>query len=321
MSKPGLLVLGRHLPLVFDTLSPLFTVHDLQGSDRPEALIEEVAPDVRAIVTSGMTAIGAELMDRLPALEIIATLTVGYDPIDVAHAARRGVVVTNTPDVLTDEVADLTVALLLATVRELPQADRFLRDGEWVKRSYPFTRASLRGRRVGIIGLGRIGQAVARRLEPFGVSLAYHGRSERPGVPYRYYSDLVAMARDVDTLVSLAPGGAETRAMVGQAVFEALGPDGIFVNVGRGSTVDEPALIEALSNGVILSAGLDVFTDEPRVPQALIDLPNTVLLPHVGSASFKTRTDMAQLGIDNLLAWREGRPVLTPVPETRARQG
>jgi lactate dehydrogenase-like 2-hydroxyacid dehydrogenase len=221
------------------------------------------------------------------------------------------VVVTNTPDVLTDEVADLALGLLLATVREIPRAERHLR----LKSPYPLT-ATLRGRSAGIVGLGRIGKAIATRIEGFGVSVSYHGRREQTDVAYPYFASLVEMAKAVDVLIMVTPGGAETRHLVGKEVLEALGPNGIFINVARGSVVDEQALIHALKNRTILAAGLDVFEDEPNVPAELIALENTVLLPHVASASVHTRDAMAQLAVDNLLAWLNGKSPLTPVPET-----
>jgi lactate dehydrogenase-like 2-hydroxyacid dehydrogenase len=230
-------------------------------------------------------------------------------------AASRGIIVTNTPDVLTEEVADLALGLLLGTIRQLPQADRYLRAGQWLQKPYPFT-TSLRTRSVGIVGLGRIGKAVARRLEAFGVPISYHGRSRQADVPYRYYPSLLAMAADVDTLVSVAPGGEQTRHLINADVLKALGPEGIVVNVGRGSVVDEAALIAALRDKVILSAGLDVFEDEPRVPAELIGMDHVMLLPHVGSASHHTREGMGQLQIDNLTSWFAGKGPLTPVAET-----
>ncbi|WP_247886938.1 2-hydroxyacid dehydrogenase [Azospirillum sp. SYSU D00513] len=292
-----------------------FKVHKLwEASDR-EALLREVGPRVRGIAAGGKVEIDAAFMDTFPALEVVANFGVGYDRVDVAAAAARGVVVTNTPDVLTDEVADLTLGLLLATVRRLPQADRFLREGRWLKGAFPLS-ASLRGRRVGILGLGRIGKAIAKRCAAFELEVVYHGRSRQEGVPYGYYPSLVEMARAVEVLIVIAPGGAGTDGLVGAEVLDALGPNGILINVARGTVVDERALIAALTEGRILAAGLDVFEKEPQVPSELIALDNVVLLPHVGSASLHTRQAMGQLLLDNLEAWFAGRGPLTPVPET-----
>ena len=275
-----------------------------------------LAGTVRGV--AGMTAIGAAFIDALPKLEIIANMGVGYDSVDARHAAARGVMVTNTPDVLTEEVADTALGLLINAVRELPSAEQWLRQGRWEKEgAYPLTGATLRGRRVGIFGMGRIGIAIARRLEAFGLSVAYHNRRKVEGVPYAYHPTLIGLAEAVDTLISVAPGGAATDKAVNAEVLAALGPNGVFVNIGRGSTVDEEALIAALGKGVIRAAGLDVFAREPRVPQALIDLPNASLLPHVGSASVHTRNAMADLVVDNLISWFAGKGPLTPVPETR----
>jgi lactate dehydrogenase-like 2-hydroxyacid dehydrogenase len=266
---------------------------------------------------ASMTAISAAFIDALPKLEIIANMGVGYDSIDARHAARRGIMVTNTPDVLTEEVADTAVGLLINTVRELPRAEEWLRSGRWQRDGhYPLTPATLRGRRAGIFGMGRIGLAIARRLEAFGLTIAYHNRRPVDGVGYQHFPSLIELAEAVDTLISVAPGGPSTEKAVNAEVLKALGPNGVFVNIGRGSTVDQPALIEALQNGTIRAAGLDVFADEPRVPQALIELPNASLLPHVGSASLHTRNAMADLQVDNLVTWfTEGR-ALTPVVET-----
>lgn len=268
---------------------------------------------------AGMTRIDAAFIDALPNLEIIANFGVGYDAVDAAHAASRGVMVTNTPDVLTEEVADTALGLLLNTVRELPKAERWLRDGKWRSvGGYPFTRGTLRGRKAGIFGMGRIGLAIARRLEAFGLPIAYHNRSPVAGVDYVYHPTLLDLARDVDTLISVAPGGAATEKAVNAEVLAALGPDGVFVNIGRGSTVDEAALAAALADGTILAAGLDVFADEPNVPEALLRAENASLLPHVGSASQHTRRAMADLLADNLDSWFAGRGALTPVAETQA---
>jgi lactate dehydrogenase-like 2-hydroxyacid dehydrogenase len=219
--------------------------------------------------------------------------------------------------VLTEEVADTAIGLLINTVRELPRAESYLREGRWAAEGpYPLTKATLRGRRAGIFGMGRIGTAIARRLEAFGLTVAYHNRRRVEGLTYDYHSTLASLALAVDTLICVAPGGKATEKAVDAAVLSALGPDGIFINVGRGSTVDEAALAAALADGTIRAAGLDVFADEPRVPQALLDAPNATLLPHVASASVHTRNAMADLVVDNLLSWfSDGKP-LTPVPET-----
>ncbi len=311
--RTEVLLVGPSRPVIAKGLSA-FTVHSLAGADR-EARLASLG-HVRAMAVSAMLPVDDALMARLPNLDIIASFGVGYDHVDVAAAARRGIVVTNTPDVLTEEVADTAIGLLLCTVRELPQAERYLRAGKWRERAYPLSRATLRNRTVGMVGMGRIGMAIARRLEAFGTPIAYHTRQERPDLPYRYYPNLVDMARAVDVLMVIVPGGAATRNMIDAPVLEALGPEGILVNVARGSVVDEDALIAALEQKKILAAGLDVFAREPEVPAALIAMDNVVLLPHVGSASVFTREMMDQLVVDNILAWAAGKPPLTPVPET-----
>lgn len=301
------------MPDVERQLESIFHLHRASGANVNGALARHGAT-IRAIATRGRDRLDDEAFARLPVLEIVANFGVGYDSVDVASAARRGIVVTNTPGVLEDEVADFAVALLLATVRRLPQADRFVREGRWVRGNFPLG-ATLRDRTIGLLGMGRIGEKIARRLSAFDVPVVYHARAARP-VPYRHHPDLVSMARDVDTLLAIVPGGPATRGLVGAAVLSALGPNGIFVNVARGSVVDEAALVEALRSGTILAAGLDVFADEPRVPQALLELDNVVLAPHVGSATHHTRGRMGRLVVDNLTSWFEGRGPVTPVPET-----
>lgn len=276
---------------------------------------DELRRTVRGIAAFG--GINAALIDALPNLEIIANFGVGYDSVDARHAAQRGVMVTNTPDVLTEEVADTAIGLLINTIRDLPRAETWLRDGSWARNgNYPLSRLTLRGRSVGIFGMGRIGLAIARRLEAFGLPVAYHNRRRVEGLAYEYHGTLKGLAEAVDTLISVAPGGASTEKAVNAEILSVLGPNGVFVNIGRGSTVDEAALAAALANGTIAAAGLDVFADEPNVPPALLAAPNTSLLPHVGSASEHTRRAMADLCVDNLISWfSEGR-ALTPVPET-----
>src|SRR4051812_38110683 len=309
------LMLAPMAPLVIENLNREFTLRRAWEAPDQDALLAEIGPRIRGVASGSHSPIRAPLFDKLPNLEIVANFGVGYDTVDAAEAGRRGIVVTNTPDVLTDEVADLAIGLLIATLRQLPQVDRYLREGRWLEKPYPLT-PTLRGRKVGIVGLGRIGRAIAKRLEGFGVEIAYHGRKEQAGPPCRYYPTLVGMAEAVDVLMSVAPGGAETRNMINAEVLRALGPEGVLSNVGRGSTVDEPALIEALRSKTILSAGLDVFADEPKVPAELIAMDHVVLLPHVGSASVETRRAMGQLVVDNLISWFSGKGPLTPVAET-----
>jgi lactate dehydrogenase-like 2-hydroxyacid dehydrogenase len=305
----------RLSPLVIDGLSRQFRLHHLPADGR-EAFLTEVGPRIRGIVRGGHAQIDRPLIERLPRLEIIASFGVGYDGIDLAAAAARGIIVTNTPDVLTEEVADTAIGLLLMTVRELSAAERYLRAGRWATDGpYPLTQ-SLRDRTVGLVGLGRIGLAIARRLDAMKVPIVYHTRRPVAGAPYRHYDNLRQMAGDVDVLLTIVPGTAATKNLINEEILRALGPHGVFINVGRGSIVDEMALIAALVRGDIQAAGLDVFANEPHVPTDLVALPNVVLLPHVGSASIHTRNAMGQLVIDNVRSWFEdGRP-LTPVAET-----
>lgn len=287
----------------------------------PALITPELAGQVQGLAAA-MTTLDAAFIDALPKLEIIAYFGMGYESVDAAHAASRGVVVTNTPDVMNEEVADVAVGLLLSCVREFAKAEQWLRDGSWKSRgNYPLSAATLRGRTIGIYGMGRIGTAIARRLEAFGVSIAYHNRSRNDAVPYRYYPTLLEMAAGVDTLISVAPGGPATEKAINAEVLKALGSEGVVVNVGRGSTIDEAALAEALTKGIIRGAALDVFADEPNVPQALLDAPNTVLLPHIASASKRTRAAVADLCVDNLVSWFDAGKPLTPVREAAGLPG
>jgi len=315
-AKMDLLQTGSIPPFIEPQFDEHFTVHKLHKAPDPKAFLREVAPRIRGVATFGAIPIDAEFMQKLPKLEIVANMGVGYDSVDARWAGEHGIVVTNTPGVLDDEVADTTIALLLNTLRQLPQSERYLRAGKWPEKNFPLTGSTLRNRTIGIIGMGRIGQAIAKRLEAFGRPIVYHSRNPAEGVSYRHYPDLVAMARDVDTLIAIVPGGPATKNMINRQVLEALGPDGVLINVARGSVCDEQALIEALRSKKILSAGLDVFADEPRVPKELIDMDHVVLFPHVASASIETRRAMGQLVVDNLRAWAAGKPPITPVPET-----
>lgn len=320
MSKPHILMPTPMMDLIIEQLDQAFTLHKLWEASDPDAEIAALAEQIEGIATGGKRPIDGALMSQLPNLKIVANFGVGYDTVDAAWAGQHGIYVTNTPDVLTEEVADTTLGLLLMTVRQLSESERYLRAGRWVKEGpFPLTRQTLRERKVGILGLGRIGKAVARRLEAFGTEIVYHGRRKQEGVSYSYYDDLVEMARDVDILVSVAPGGPETHHMISTEVLDALGPDGIVINVGRGSVVDEAALIAALREERIFSAGLDVFENEPHVPEELMAMERVVLLPHVGSASIHTRGLMGQLLVDNLKQFFETGKPITPVAETPIR--
>jgi lactate dehydrogenase-like 2-hydroxyacid dehydrogenase len=315
--KPDILLIGPSKPLMAKGLEPVFTVHKLIEAKDREAFLAGLADRVRAFaVTYSNQKINADFMQRFPKLEIVSSFGVGYDHVDAKWAGAHGITVTNTPDVLNEEVADTALGLLLCTVREFPQAERHLRAGKWEQGPYPLTAGTLRDRTVGMVGMGRIGQAIARRLEAFGVPVVYYTRRPNGGVAYKHYASLVAMAHDVDVLMVIVPGGAETRNLINADVLEALGPKGILINVARGSVVDEEALIAALRNKKIFSAGLDVFVNEPKVPKELMEMENVVLFPHLGSASIYTRAAMDQLVVDNLVSWASGKGPLTPVPET-----
>jgi len=319
MPKPQLLVTGPMMELIDQGVEKSYAVHRLHKASDREALLKQIAPEVCAICTGGHTGVKTDeaLMARFPKLRIVGNFGVGYDSVDVAAAAKRGIVVTNTPDVLTEEVADTTLGLLLRTVREFYEAEKWLRDGRWAKEGdYRLTAASLRDRSVGIVGLGRIGKAIARRCEAFLLPVSYFGRNPQADVSYRYYKDLVAMARDVDTLIVVTPGGPGTQHLINAAVLDALGPRGILINVSRGSVVDEAALLAALKARKIHAAGLDVFMGEPKINPAFLELDNVALFPHVGSGSIHTRNAMGQLVVDNLAAFVEGKPPKTPVAET-----
>jgi lactate dehydrogenase-like 2-hydroxyacid dehydrogenase len=310
--RPDVLVVARLWPPMMEALHGAFHVHDRVHQGEPAAFAA-IAPRVRAIAASGESKVTREMMAQLPALEMISVFGVGYDGIDVAAARERGIAVTNTPNVLNDEVADLALGLVLAVARRIPQADRYVREGKWSAEPMPLAR-KVSGARLGIVGLGRIGMAIAKRAEAFDMSIAYTARSEKPGASYRYFPSAAALAAEVDFLVVITPGGAGTRKLIDAKVLRALGKDGYLVNVARGSVVDEAALVEALTSGTIAGAGLDVFENEPNVPAELLGLDNVVLTPHVGSATWQTRRAMADLAFGNLEAHFAGRPLLSPVP-------
>lgn len=315
LPMPEILAVANLPTFLLEPLQAKYLVHQRLHETDPAAFAQ-VAPQIRAIQASGESKVDAGLIAQLPALEVISVMGVGYDGIDVAAAKARNVVVTHTPDVLNDDVADLAIALMLAWSRQMTRADRFVRAGEWANGPLPLGR-KFSGARLGIVGMGRIGQAIAYRAAAFGMTIAYTARSAKPDLPHTYYSSAAALAAVSDYLVLITPGGAATRKLVDADVLRALGPQGCVVNVARGSVIDESALIEALRAGTIAGAALDVFEAEPTVPQALREMDNVVMTPHIGSATAQTRRAMADLAFDNLDAKLSGKPVLTPVPECR----
>jgi lactate dehydrogenase-like 2-hydroxyacid dehydrogenase len=290
-------------------LTAKYTVHKLHEAADKNALLAAVRDRVRGIAGGSVT---AELMDLLPGLEIISNFGVGYDSIDTQAAKARNIRVTNTPNVLNDAVAELTIGLMIALSRRIPQAHQYVRDGNWPKGSFPLL-SELNGKTLGILGLGRIGKEIAIRAQAMKMRVVYHGRHEQADEPFVYYSDLTEMARDADWLVIIAPGGKDTQKMVSRAVLEALGPDGYLVNMARGSLVDQGAMVEMLASKALGGAALDVFEDEPHVPPALFGLDNVVLSPHQGSATRQTRDKMGALVVANLDAWFAGEPLISPV--------
>jgi lactate dehydrogenase-like 2-hydroxyacid dehydrogenase len=318
--KIDLVVHGPHKPIVTNGFPDQFVLHQFETTGDLERLTPEVAARVRGLAITYNTVRGdARTLARFPKLEIVASFGVGYDHVDAAYARDHNIMVTNTPDVLTEEVADIAMGLLIATLREFVKADKYLRSGLWQTQQFPLSVGSLRDRKVGMVGMGRIGQAIARRLDASKVPVVYHTRNPAQGVSYKHYPALIEMAKAVDTLVIIVPGGPATTKMINADVMKALGPRGVIINVARGTVVDEPAMIAALKSGTILAAGLDVFEREPNVPDELKAMQNVVLLPHIGSASVVTRNAMDQLVVDNLKAWFAGRPPLTPVAETPLR--
>ena len=316
--KPGdapieLLLLRPVHELALQRLEQDFSLLKTYEAADTAAFLKTVAPRVRGIAAGAHSLIDRCMIHQLPRLEIIANFGAGCDSIDLTAARQRGISVTNTPDVLTDDVADLAIALLIGTVRQLPAADRYLRRGDWARNGPYRLTTSCAGRTAGILGLGRIGLAIAARLAPMGVAVHYHNRRPIKDCPFSYQASPTALADAVDFLIVSCPGGAATERLVGSEVLDALGPDGYLINVARGSVVDESALVDALIHRRIRGAGLDVFGHEPDVPAALIDRDDVFLLPHVGSATTQAREAMANLMVDNLVAHFSGRPLLTPV--------
>ena len=308
--KPAILLMSRLPDSLVGRLRARFDCHVLAELD--DAALTALAPRLRGMVATGESVVARELIDRLPALEVISVLGVGYDGIDLAVARERKVVVAHTPGLSTDDIADFAMALLLAAARQVVGADRFVRSGGWTTGRFPMTRR-VSGARLGIVGLGRIGRAVATRAQAFGMDIAYTGRSPKADVPYLWCADARTLAARVDFLVVCASGGADTRALIDGDVLAALGPSGVLVNIARGSIVDEDALVNALRERTILAAGLDVFCHEPNVPEGLLALDNVVLTPHMASTTGATVQAMFDLTFDNLSAHFDGLPVHAPV--------
>ncbi|TWG78937.1 lactate dehydrogenase-like 2-hydroxyacid dehydrogenase [Cupriavidus gilardii J11] len=312
MSRPILLVVTPFSPEALAPLHAHYEVVDWRALPSQPAFCREHGGRVRAMITNGMVGVPPACRDTMANLGVIACNGVGYDAIDVEWASARGIRVTNTPDILSGDVADLALALALAAFRSLPAADRFVREGHWRAGPFPLARRFW-GSRVGIVGLGRIGRLIARRAAAFDTGIGYTGRRQQHDVPYAYYDSPRALAQWADVLIVATPGGEGTRHLVGRDELHALGADGVLVNVARGSVVDERALIEALHTGALGAAGLDVFEDEPRVPHALIESPRVVLTPHIASATVQTRRAMAELVAENLVRHAQGLPLATPV--------
>ncbi len=314
MSQPELLIAAPFPPFLQDPLLAAYRTHNYVTAADKDALLRDVGPRIRGLACGGGTVLPTALLDQLPHLEMITVFGVGYDGVPIEYCKKRGIKVGHTPGVLSDEVADLAMALMLMTARQLVASHKHVEANAWLKAGYPLVN-SVHHKRVGIIGLGRIGETIARRCEGFAMDISYHSRNQRKDVAFTYYASLVEMARNVDYLVAITPGGASTRHMVNAEVLAALGKKGILINVARGSVVDTAALIAALDAGTLGGAGLDVFEDEPQVPEALFNRPNVVLLPHVASATHETRLAMGNLTLANAAAHFAGQPLPALIPE------
>ena len=312
--KPDILVLGKLMPYVMKQLEERYSLHRAYEAQDRQTFITETGPKVRGIVTSTFHGATAEELDACPNLEIVSSFGVGTDSIAVGHARNRRIPVCNTPGVLNDDVANFAVALVLATTRNIVANDHYLRQGRWAREGDPPLARGLAGQTIGIVGMGRIGSSIARKLSVFDCDIAYHSRNAVPDLPYRHYPSLVELARDCYVMVLIVPGGADTHHMIDREVLDALGPEGILVNVARGSVVNEAELVAALQEGRLGGAGLDVFADEPNVPEPLLDMWNVILQPHQASATQETRRAMGDLVVRNLDAHFAGKPLETPLP-------
>jgi len=315
MSKIDVLVVWPNRPIQMQLLNDTYQLHryDQASESGKEEMLNKVGAKIRAVVTTHGGGFKKELLERLPNLEIVCSSSVGLDTLCVEECKARGIPVTNTPEVLTNDVADMAMMLTLTTLRRMLPAVEWIKSGNWVEKGMMPLNTSLTGKKLGIVGLGRIGKAIAHRAEAFGMQVCYYEPKKQDGVYYRYYDNLVELAREVDILAPVIPGGPKTKNLINREVLSALGSDSYLINVSRGSVVDEPVLVELLKEGAIAGAGLDVFADEPNVPKELLEMDNVVLSPHCASGTVETRGAMAQLVVDNLAAHFAGKPLLTAV--------
>ncbi len=308
-----ILTIGTFFPSVNSDLQKSFTVVECPNRTDVEKLSPEQCNEIEGLATFGWAP--ADLIEKFPNLKLISSFGVGYDGVDADHATSNGILVTHTPDVLNDDVANTTIVLILATMRRIIAQDKYLREGRWVTEGNAPLTKSIRGKKVGIVGLGRIGDAIAEKLSVFQCETVYHSRNEKPDVTYRYYENLIEMAHDCDVLVVITPGGPATNKLINRDVMNALGSEGTLINVARGTVVDESEMVKALQDGRLGAAGLDVFEDEPNVPEELFSMENVVLTPHVASATWETRQAMSDLVVENLVSYFSNGTVETPVPE------
>ncbi len=318
-TKPDVLLVMPVAPYARAQLDSLYTVHDRTHITDPQGFARH-APSIRAIIGSGEAKVPRDLMVQMPQLKMVSVIGVGYDGVDTAAANELGIQVTHTPDVLNDDVADLALGLMLCTARRLPQADQYVRLGQWATKGAMLLASKVSGARVGIVGMGRIGKTIAKRCAAFDMPISYTARSAKSDLPFTFYATAKELAAHVDFLVVITPGGAATKGMINAEVLAALGKgkgEGYLINVARGTVVDQPALINALQSGTIAGAGLDVFDGEPHVPEAFFAMDNVTLAPHIGSATHATRKAMADLALLNLARFYAGQPLATPVPECR----
>ena len=306
------LLIMSEMPQYFVNLADNnFNTHKLWLQNDEDKYISEIQEKVDAIAVMGGYKITPELMKSMTNLKVIACYGVGYDAIDIDYAKSIGIKVTNTPEVLNDEVADTAIALMLCVYKQIVDADNFARNNSWVNGDFPLSK-KFSGSKLGIVGMGRIGKAIAKRAEAFDCLISYHSRNKKD-VKYKFYDNVNELAKDVDTLCIITPGGKETEKLINQKVLKNLGTNGVLINVARGSVVDQDELIYCLKNNIILAAGLDVYVNEPNIPKELINLKNTVLLPHIASGTVETRNAMGQLVYDNIKNYFEDKPLISPV--------